>query len=1194
MARAYRTFRRISSVLLLAGGTLAAAPGMGAPPPAPSAAPAKGPLTSAQQAALAESQTLVSEAQKLLEKEQYDAALAPAQKALVIREKIDPESVWTKMSLRQMADIHEGKKQYARAVPYREKLLAIVEKRPDNEADVRYRIHELAKVLQAAGEHARAITLLDREIVLAVKAGRGVEGEASIGPIAARAESLKALGRYDEAEAALLRAIKICEDVTRDRKPYSYLLTNLGRLYHETGRYTRAEPVRAQAVERSADVGGFRFNATREMAELAETRLALQDYPGTQVVLDEIVAIMQERAGEASLAYATALVARAVLDVEMGAYDQAEPRLLRAQAILDKNAEKGKDAPELRVALQRILGRIATQKGDFSRAEGLLFRTLTHDEKTKGPKDKSVAAVSADLAELYRRAQKLEKAETHAARALAILDEVLPPMHPDRAEARAILGRIREMRGDAAAAKKLHDEALAAREKTFGKEHPFVAASLLDLADLARRQGGLGAQGAKGEPKPRTSENGGEAEGHYKRAISIFEKTFGAEYEKVAAVLEGLAALYVDTGKQDLALRAATRAAEIRERQAALVIAGGSEAQKRAFVATMRVGTDFLTSLHARTMPADADAKKLALTTIFQRKGRVLDVMASSNAALRRKLGPEEAKLADELAAARSEVARLAMRGPAGAPLDEFKAEITRREEKARAIEEQMGGRSDVFRAEETPVTIERVQAEVPAGTALVELSLYVPRRSADTDMPSRDGPPRFAAYVLDASGKVAFVDLGESAPIEEATKALRETLTSSLDKDPKPPARALDELVMRKIRPLVGGKTKLMIAADGALSLVPFAALVDEDGRYLVERFEISYLTSGRDLLRLSRTAPSGQGALVVANPAFGRREQGESALVMLGDKPDAKTRGLEKAYFEPLPATAAEARALAPILPGAAVHVDLEATESTLKKAHAPRIVHVATHGFFLSAKGAAARAAAPGGGGAAPIEERSPRTSTNERGLELEAAPDWLPDDPLLRSGLALAGANARKGGGGEDGILTALEASSLDLWGTKLVVLSACETGLGDVQRGEGVYGLRRALVVAGAESLVASLWKVADEETQRLMVNYYQRITKGSGRSSALRDVQLAMLADAPTSHPYFWASFGVFGDPSPMGPLVEVIGDRRIPHEPPRVMPVMPGPRGCTCALPASTGEGPLGLVGLFGFLALVARRRHR
>ncbi|MRG97214.1 CHAT domain-containing tetratricopeptide repeat protein [Polyangium spumosum] len=1170
MARAPRTFRRISSVFLLAGVTLVAAPASSAPPKP--AAP-KVALTSAEKAALEEAQRLVSEAEDLRRRKRFAEALVPALKALAIREKIDPQSHETGMSLMEVADLHRESKQFAREVPYRELLLKRTEKTaPPGAYELFREVEWLARAVQGAGDHARALTLFERAISLASQRHGGKDGDTVIAPLAGKAESLKGLRRYDEAEATLLRAIEASEAATRDGKPYWYLLQNLGRLYHETGQYTRAEPIRARALELKARVTGFRSNATELMDELVTTRIALQDYAGAVVLLDELVAIAKVGDGEESLGYVVALVKRAMLDVETGAFDRAEPRLARAQALLDKLAAKGSDAPELRVVLQWIFGLIAMQKGDFPRAEAKLLPTLAYHEKNKGPKAPSVAEVAGNLADLYRRAGKLDKAEQNAARALVIRDEALAPMHPQRAASRAILGRIRERRGDAAGAKKLHEEALAAREKAFGKDHPAVASSLLDLADLARRQRGLGAQGAKGDPKPRTS-NDGEAEALYKRAIGIFEATFGGEHEEVAAALEGLAALYVDAGKLDHAARAARRAAEIRERQAALVIAGGSEAQKRAFVETMRAGTDFLTSLHARTMPADPEARRLALTTIFQRKGRVLDVMASSLAALRQRLDPAEAKLAAELAAARAEVARLAMRGPAGAPLEAFKAELGEREEAARALEEKIGAQSEVFRAEETPVSIERVQAQVPAGTALVEIALYTPRRSADVDMPSPEGPARFAAYVLDASGKVAFVDLGESAPIEEATKALREALTAALDQDPRKPARALDALVMQKIRPLLGGKTRLMIAADGALSLVPFAALVDEEGKYLVERYEISYLTSGRDLLRLARTAPERAGAIVLANPAFGPREQAESALVMLEDKGDGRSRGLDKAYFEPLPATAAEARALAPILPGAAVRVDLEATESTLKKARAPRIVHVATHGFFLAAKGAAARA--PQG----------------ERGLELEPSPDWLPDDPLLRSGLAFAGANSRRGGGGEDGILTALEASSLDLWGTKLVVLSACETGLGDVQRGEGVYGLRRALFVAGAEALVASLWKVADEETQRLMVDYYQRVTKGSGRSAALREVQLGMLADEATAHPYFWASFGVFGDPSPMGK--EPSAGAKGTGAAARGGKVTPGARGCACGFPGSTREEPLALVSLFGALALVARRRR-
>jgi CHAT domain-containing protein len=156
----------------------------------------------------------------------------------------------------------------------------------------------------------------------------------------------------------------------------------------------------------------------------------------------------------------------------------------------------------------------------------------------------------------------------------------------------------------------------------------------------------------------------------------------------------------------------------------------------------------------------------------------------------------------------------------------------------------------------------------------------------------------------------------------------------------------------------------------------------------------------------------------------------------------------------------------------------------------------------------------------------------------------------ENPLLRSGLALEGANRRQEAGGEDGILTALEVAGLDLWGTKLVVLSACETGVGEVRNGEGVYGLRRALVLAGSESQVMSLWQVADEATRDLMVSYYKRLIAGEGRTKALRAVQLEMLRGGQQeqagnnrgmklkrpgkkvsySHPFFWAAFIQSGD----------------------------------------------------------------
>ena len=127
--------------------------------------------------------------------------------------------------------------------------------------------------------------------------------------------------------------------------------------------------------------------------------------------------------------------------------------------------------------------------------------------------------------------------------------------------------------------------------------------------------------------------------------------------------------------------------------------------------------------------------------------------------------------------------------------------------------------------------------------------------------------------------------------------------------------------------------------------------------------------------------------------------------------------------------------------------------------------------------------------------------------------------------MRSGLGLAGANTGNGGEGNDGILTALEATGLDLWGTKLVVLSACDTGVGEVKNGDGVYGLRRALVLAGSESQVMSLWSVSDRGTRDLMIDYYKALNSGVGRSEALRQAQLKMIKDPKRWHPFYWASF---------------------------------------------------------------------
>jgi CHAT domain-containing protein len=311
-----------------------------------------------------------------------------------------------------------------------------------------------------------------------------------------------------------------------------------------------------------------------------------------------------------------------------------------------------------------------------------------------------------------------------------------------------------------------------------------------------------------------------------------------------------------------------------------------------------------------------------------------------------------------------------------------------------------------------------------------------------------------------------------------------------------------------------------VLLLPDGALNLVPFAALVDERQQYLINRYSFHYLTSGRDLLRLQVKQESKSAGLVLADPAYGEKEAEEKTLAgnrdIVKKTQGAKTNApqlsqsvsMEQVFFRPLLGTAGEAEALKRLLPRARVLTKDQATETALKQADRPHILHIATHGYFLR-----------------DLELPTANTPIGEAPRLPELTPGGEKiENPLLRSGLALAGANLRRSGE-EDGILTALEAAGLDLWGTKLVVLSACDTGVGEVKNGEGVYGLRRALVLAGSETQVMSLWPVSDVATRDLMVDYYRRLQRGEGRGEALRQVQLQMLRNPKRRHPYYWASF---------------------------------------------------------------------
>ena len=444
-------------------------------------------------------------------------------------------------------------------------------------------------------------------------------------------------------------------------------------------------------------------------------------------------------------------------------------------------------------------------------------------------------------------------------------------------------------------------------------------------------------------------------------------------------------------------------------------------------------------------------------------------------------------------------------------PIEKYRA----LQQQAEELESTLNRRSSELQAINETVTIAAVQKQIPTDAVLIEFFRYSPfnpKASLDKD---KWGKPRYVAYILQNQGEPQWVDLGDAATLEPSIQKFRQTISSppikeedSRDEYPhltvaqvKQVARELDQKLMQPIRPLLGNTRHLLISPDSQLNLIPFAALVDQQNRFLLETYDITYLSSGRDLLRPKRTGINLTNPVLFSDPDYGKPS--DKLIASIGRNPcsmQIAARGeeitsLANQIFCQLPNVAAETSAIQNLLPQAQLLSQSQATKSAAKKLRNPSILHFATHGFFLP---------------------DPPNTN-----------PDTpIRQNPLSQSALVLANFNQRQSCGDDpncNGVLTAQNVTTIDLRGTKLVFLSACETGLGKVTNGEGVYGLRRAFTLAGAESQVMSLWKVNDQTSRELVESYYKNLKSNQGRSQALKTIQLDLLKKY--GYPYYWAAF---------------------------------------------------------------------
>ena len=355
-----------------------------------------------------------------------------------------------------------------------------------------------------------------------------------------------------------------------------------------------------------------------------------------------------------------------------------------------------------------------------------------------------------------------------------------------------------------------------------------------------------------------------------------------------------------------------------------------------------------------------------------------------------------------------------------------------------------------------------------------------------------------------------------------------------------------------------IGDAKLVFVVPDGALNLVPFAALPSKSGRYLVQDGPvIHYLTAERDLVRDPAASQPGAGILAIGGPAFAdgssfaalnkRRDQIPRASTTQSGPaplrgPTSQCQSFRSLRFNALPATRGEAQAIAGIWrefagsdgPSANAQTLLgaEATERRVKQlGPGQRVLHIATHGFFLDQECSPVVSGTRSVGGLVPARPAGAAAPNNG---SRRAAP---PENPLLLAGLALAGANRRAAAAPDedDGILTAEEVASLNLEGVEWAVLSACDTGLGTITAGEGVLGLRRAFQIAGARTVIMSLWSVEDRATSEWMEALYRaRLGRQLDTADAMREASLQLIrarrARGLSTSPFYWAAFVAAGD----------------------------------------------------------------
>tara|TARA_R110001599_G_scaffold221395_4_gene420024 strand:- start:45278 stop:49549 length:4272 start_codon:yes stop_codon:yes gene_type:complete len=987
----------------------------------------------------------------------------------------------------------------------------------------------------------------------------------------------QSMGRYTEAETLYLQAMEISKAELGENHPdYATSLNNLAALYQRMGRYVEAEQLYTQALKiRKVQLGEEHPYYATSLNNLALLYQSIGRYAETETLMLSAMRILKEQLGDKHHEYATSLNNLAGLYHLMSRYIEAEPLYKQAMGIF--KIQLGENLPSYALTMNNLAA-LYERRGLYEVAETLMLKVMNNLKTQLGEEHPEVAKSLNNLAALYQRMGRYAEAEQLNTQALKIRKAQLGEDHPDYAQSLNNLAGLHHLKGRYIEAVPLYKQAFEIIKVQLGENHPEYAKCLNNLAALYENIGRYAEaeplmlkateifKSQLGQDHPDYAQNLNnlaalyqsmdlytDAEPLYIQAIKIIKTQLGEDHPDYAQNLNNLATLYESMSRYDQAESLYLQGQQVYLHQLRTVFPSLSEKEMEQFLNTFSNSFEYFHSFalkRQRGNPAiishQYDNTILLKGLLLQSSSQIRErILASGDTTAIRLFGDWQALKRQWLR--QSEIPKSEWAKGGIAP------ETTLAE--ANTLEKELSRLSEAF-AEVTDTvrtTWQDIQQELKQGEAAIEMVRF--RFFADSVLKGSGwaGSIYYAALIItpemeDHPHLVLFNNGNEleerGAQSYQSAFATRGASRVEKGKKPIPP----DSLYAYFWQPIqealdsLGGAGKVYLSADGVYHTVNLQTLKNpETGKYLLETLDIERVGSTRDLVKKRKHRYNNNKVVLAGYPTYPASPEAVGAALQgyqQGQMPvptaslSSSNYGSYQTYraidanmnsISPLSGTLAEVEQLASILNRAGIPtqalLENAASEDVLKKVKSPRILHIATHGFFEP-------------------ESEQQAEDLNRKMHMSGLGQETVTENPYLRCGLYLAGAETtlknrgnpdfRRPEGQEDGILTAYEATLLDLRGTELVVLSACETGLGVTKNGEGVYGLQRAFQVAGAETVIFSLWKVADEQTQEMMGLFYQNwLQKDMTKRQAFKSAQQTI--KEKYEDPYFWGAFVMIG-----------------------------------------------------------------